>query len=368
LRHILIYSPRMSEYGGIETHLLTIATTLSSSGWHVELLTTSGALSRTLKTPAAVAGVTFHELRATGANRLFRVVWLVWNILRLRRTRWDVIYTNAQGCLARVVWLAARRGCRIVHHHHTSADRDERRSWTRCFRRVLETAPELIACSHATRREIRQEVGDRAVDVLYYLTAPIPALLPMPVRTSREPLRFGYVGRLIPEKGIDIILGLSRDPDLAGIEWHIHGEGARYPADTFQSYDRVRYHGPYTGTDALVAALSGLDALVLFSSHSEGLPLALIEGMAAGLPWIATNRGGTAELCYEPANCRLLHTGCDSTEIKQAVLDMAAAIVSGRTSRRTQRDAYDRHLSPACLAAKWSDFFASGQGTRAHGE
>src|SRR5690349_22188669 len=40
---------------------------------------------------------------------------------------------------------------------------------------------------------------------------------------------------------------LSEDPELAHIEWHIHGCGPDYGAEHFKSFSNVQYHGRYNG-------------------------------------------------------------------------------------------------------------------------
>ena len=89
-----------------------------------------------------------------------------------------------------------------------------------------------------------------------------------------------------------------------------------------------------------VRALLALDALVLFSTHNEGMPLSLIEGMAAGLPWIATDRGGTRELAGSPDDC--LVVAVPTVDLPAQARAFADRILAGTTSRRRQR-AQDLH-------------------------
>jgi glycosyltransferase involved in cell wall biosynthesis len=172
-------------------------------------------------------------------------------------------------------------------------------------------------------------------------------------------VRFGYCGRLIPEKGIDTILALANDPQLPDVEWHLHGAGDAYPATHFQGRPRVVYHGAYRSADEQARALLGLDALALFSTHNEGMPLALIEGMSAGLPWIATDRGGVRELAAPSADYVLAPQAAGVMELGGSVRALTDSILSGATSRKRQRAVYDERFAPPLVAARWLEFFNS---------
>jgi glycosyltransferase involved in cell wall biosynthesis len=176
-------------------------------------------------------------------------------------------------------------------------------------------------------------------------------------RVSGGPLRFGFCGRLIPEKGIDAILALAQAASLADIEWHIHGSGTAYPPERFAGRSRVVYHGAYRSPEEQARALLALDALALFSTHNEGMPLSLIEGMAAGLPWIATDRGGTRELAGSPADCLVVPAIVAPAELAGHVRALADRILAGLTSHRRQRHHYDVNFAPAIVARQWLDYF-----------
>jgi glycosyltransferase involved in cell wall biosynthesis len=107
------------------------------------------------------------------------------------------------------------------------------------------------------------------------------------------------VGRLTPQKGIDVLLqALSETPAASGtVHAWIVGDGPEYRTlkDQVQEKnlgDRVRLLGQRADVPALLAAS---DIFVLPSRY-EGMPLAVIEAMASGLPCIVTRIGGNPEL------------------------------------------------------------------------
>jgi glycosyltransferase involved in cell wall biosynthesis len=361
--NILIYAPQMAAFGGMERHVCGLAGLLGTHGHRVTLLTTSNSLAAGFRDELARAGVTLRELarRRGTASRMHKSLWLLREAMRLAATRWDLIYTNGQSALARFVWIAARSQTRIVHHHHTAADAREQATWSASFRRVLQQAPELVACSRATRQAIAQAIGRDDVTFLPYLTR--CSVDRARVRDRRYApdalLHFGFMGRLVAEKGIDALCQLSEHPQLRDVRWHVHGAGADYPPAFFERFPNVIYHGPYTAGTEQAEIMEALDALALFSCHNEGMPLSLIEALSAGLPWIATDQGGTRELAASPENCLVVPTPFTPETLAAAVREMADRLRRGLTSRVAQRRVYDRLYAPAVVSEAWCAFFGA---------
>lgn len=358
--NVLFYAPQMAAFGGMERHICDLAVVLATRGHRVTLLTTSNSLSETIRTGLVTRGVTLRELpRKRGqAGKLHKSLWLLREALRSEGTRWDLIYTNGQSALARVAWFAARPHTRIVHHHHTAADAAEQATWSRSFRTVLLKAPELVGCSRATQRCLAAALHRDDVAFIPYLTSSPVAAAGVKDRSysPNSALHFGFMGRLVAEKGIAQICALSRLATLADIQWHIHGSGPDFPAEYFLDYPNVVYHGSYTSGPQQADILQSLDAITLFSTHNEGMPLSLIEAMSAGLPWIATDRGGTREIGVSPANCLVVEQPHTLASLANAVREMADRLRRGATSRTEQRRCYDQIFSPTVVADAWCNY------------
>ena len=354
----LFYAPQMAAYGGMERHICSLAALTARRGHRVTLLTTSNSLGEDLRAEIDHPSISLHELPAARnqAGKVRKLQWLLSEVIKARRQSWDLIYTNGQSALARVVWHAANESARRVHHHHTAADGGEQATWSNGFRQVLRDATELVACSRATRDAINHAVKRTNTVFLPYLTrCPVAAETVRNIE-PRATLNFGFMGRLIGEKGIDAICRLSADPALAHVTWHLHGAGKNYPPEFFRAWPRIVYHGAYVGTAAQAAAFAQLDAVVLFSVHNEGMPLSLIEAMSAGLPWIATDRGGTRELAVSAANCVVVSHPASDVDLRNAVTELSDRIRHGTTSRVAQREAYDRNFSPSVVGGRWMEF------------
>jgi len=117
---------------------------------------------------------------------------------------------------------------------------------------------------------------------------------------SRRPLlRCISVGRLVPVKAYDVLidafaLAASR---VSGLSLQIVGDGPllnvlREKVRVAGLDDRVSFAGAVPDPERLLADAD----LFVMSSMSEGLPVAVLEAMAAGLPVIATRVGGVPEV------------------------------------------------------------------------
>ena len=114
-----------------------------------------------------------------------------------------------------------------------------------------------------------------------------------------SPARMLIVGRLVYQKGIDLLLEALAE--LADIPWELSvvGDGPQRPtlesmAAQLGLVDRVRFHGWQDGDD-LVARYRRANIFVYPSRH-EGMPNAVLEAMGCGLPVLASAIAGNEEL------------------------------------------------------------------------
>lgn len=115
----------------------------------------------------------------------------------------------------------------------------------------------------------------------------------------RDAVLVGTVARLVPEKGIALLLHALAYLRKLGLrpEVIVAGDGpARADlealAGTLGVSEQVRFLG---FVDDIASFYAALDGFVL-PSLSEGLPLSLIEAMVAGVPVVASRTAGTEEV------------------------------------------------------------------------
>jgi len=132
------------------------------------------------------------------------------------------------------------------------------------------------------------------------------AARPRPDRPSGGPLRIGFLGRLDPAKGLDLLLRALRRVPAAPLELRVYG--IANDADESGYADRIRAQADADPRVRLQApiprgrirdALSDLDVLAVPSQVMETGPLVALEALAAGTPVLGSRLGGLAELVTE---------------------------------------------------------------------
>jgi glycosyltransferase involved in cell wall biosynthesis len=128
------------------------------------------------------------------------------------------------------------------------------------------------------------------------------------------PLRVLCVARLIERKGQHHLIEAARRLADAGVDVAVElvGTGDAQPelralAGRLGVSDRVRFTG-YVPRERIAQHYAAADVFAL-PSAAEGMSVATLEAMAAGLPTVVTRTGGVAELVAEGASGLLFDWG-----------------------------------------------------------
>jgi glycosyltransferase involved in cell wall biosynthesis len=199
--------------------------------------------------------------------------------------------------------------------------------------------------------------------------AHIPTVL---TRTS-DPLRLIYIGRIAREKGlyealqaVHLALELGVDARLT-----VAGQGAeearlRRYAVALGLAARTTFVGPVFGSDK-ANLLAGADVMLL-PSYAEGLPYALLEAMAAGIPVIATPVGAIPDVVSPGMHGHLVPPR-DAKAIAEALALMAGdrerLSWMSRACRRRVRAAYAIERLAAELAVRYHGLIGGLRGAGA---
>ena len=141
---------------------------------------------------------------------------------------------------------------------------------------------------------------------------------------SPDAFLVAFVGRLVPEKGVDALLQAAseaaRRPSLEQVAFAFAGDGPLAPAVRDASRN-VHALGPLSAPD-VAALLRGADAVCL-PSRSEGFATVLLEAAAMGTAPLVTHVGGVDELGIAHGRGIVLEDARPSTLL--AALERAAS-------------------------------------------
>jgi glycosyltransferase involved in cell wall biosynthesis len=218
----------------------------------------------------------------------------------VQQTGADVVH--AHGYKADIyVCLALRgRGVPLVSTCHTWYDTDRVVSlYGKVDRLVLRRFARVVAVSDEVKhrllgagvREDRIRIVRNGIDLRPFARAiPSPAEAKQPERD----LVLGLVGRLAWEKGVDVFLAAVARvaSEFNAARFVVVGDGPDREALERQIDDlHIRERMTLAGRqDDMATVYAGFDGMVS-SSRQEGLPMAILEGMASGLPLVATAVG-----------------------------------------------------------------------------
>ncbi|HBL32055.1 MAG TPA: hypothetical protein DD490_34970 [Acidobacteria bacterium] len=175
----------------------------------------------------------------------------------------------------------------------------------RAMRRALDAADAFVLGSEALHQSARRlgilQPADR-VYVIPYGVEVAPRTRERPAREPGAPLRFGFIGALLPHKGAHVAAAAFAGIDPARARLILWGDPAIDPAYTREVLAAggaaVELRGRFAEGQA-EAVLGGLDALLVPSPGLESFGLVAREALHQGLPVLASHRGALAELFAE---------------------------------------------------------------------
>lgn len=228
---------------------------------------------------------------------------------RLRTLNVDILVTHQYK--ANIIGLIAARKANIpvvsVSHGWTGESRRQR-FYDAFDRFVLRSMDAVVCVSEAQARKVRRAgvrsekvvVIPNAVDREGFRSRSRSSRIELETLFARRPRRIvGAAGRLSAEKGFDQLVAAAalvapRDRDVGFV---VFGDGPERAA-LGRAIAGARLDDRFilTGFRRDVARLLPALDVVVLSSHTEGMPVVILEAMAAGVPVVATAVGGTPEV------------------------------------------------------------------------
>jgi glycosyltransferase involved in cell wall biosynthesis len=322
--------------GGAEQLLLTLARYIDKSAFDLQICSLA---------PLDEASPIVQSLRALetplyslGGVRLWNPLHAARLVCLIRRHDIHVVHThlgtaNTIGCVAGA--LARRPVVSTLHNVHDVYPRFgaikqylQNQALRRCAGLIIACAPEVREAGfhrlHLPKRKLLNVSNGIDTDACI--------ADPMQVAIRRAALLDGHpgplvvsVGNLWPAKGHQFLIeAVARlRGDLPGLRVVIAGRRGSYAQQLEARIAALDLHEQLVlaGQQDDVATLLGAADLFVQPSVFEGLPLSLLEAMAAGTPVVATEVGGMPRLVEDGVTGRLVAAG-DPVALAEAMLDL----------------------------------------------
>jgi glycosyltransferase involved in cell wall biosynthesis len=347
-----------SHVGGMERLVSAVADRLRPLGFSAVLcLHRAGPWAQDVRASGhEVYGLDEDTERRHGGGRL---VALRRRVRRLRAIidaeRVDVVHTHYLGALLHAYLGRVREHCAWVHTEHARPDVADYPRWLRVLGERLLSAPDRVtAVSEPVGQYLRGRLGRRAsrvsviangVDVERFAEARDGAAARRALGLASDAWVIGCVANLRPEKNHDVLLEA-----FARVAATVHaatlvlvGEGECRAALERRALELgVAPHVRFLGMRADVPDLFAAFDVHCLASRYEGMPLAVLESMAASVPVVASAVPAVREIVAD-GDSGLLFSPGDPAALKEALLRLRRdPSLGARLARRAREEVAER--------------------------
>lgn len=255
------------------------------------------------------------------------------------------------------------RWCKVplVYHVHSPVGRDS----THRFRNFVNQSVETLSLSTATHlitvsKSLANYMGSLGIPAKRLSVVPNGVPAPEVCRANTMPSgpwRFGTVALFRPRKGTEILidaLALLRDQGIqakliaiGGFETPCYENFLKNRVRERNLQDQVHWLG---FTQRVAHELTQLDAFVLPSLFGEGLPMVVLEAMAAGLPVVGTRVEGVPEVIQHGEHGLLANPG-DPHDLAGRMRDLIEQRYNWHQLREQARERHAAYFSDEAMCA-----------------
>jgi spore coat protein SA len=239
---------------------------------------------------------------------LYRSPWMVQKRIYLhvfrplleRLKRGDILYIHNRPECADVLGRAAeQRGIHLVLHMHNSL----LHPFSRKHLPALKDVP-VVFCSEFLRKEATSAYPNHFQKTHVVYNGADSNKFRLGGRTRKSVPQIIFTGRLVPYKGLHVLMGAMRILQSQGIEAKctiVGGSafGGSRPTRYVRKLERTRPSNTeligYRAGDEFAGLLRQADIFCCPSIWNDPFPMSLLEAMASGLPVVASKIGGIPE-------------------------------------------------------------------------
>ena len=352
---------------GAERWILALIKHLDRSSIDVRVAAIEDApgLEVALCKEAAKEGFDSWVFRAHGKVNL-SVIGQIRDYIRAHRI--DVLHTHFYK--TDVIGLLATRGtdCKIVSTPHGWSKHMDFKLW--CYERLdraifpfldavaplSEELYEALARVPWLRSKLHLIPNGVDLSEIEAVSGPSPILIE---RKESGAFIVGYIGQLIPRKGLDTLLRAVATLSDLPLEVYLVGEGdQRQELEQLARDQRLAQRVHLVGyRDDRLQWLHGFDCFVL-PSRQEGIPRCLMEAMGAGVPVVASDIPGCRDLVTHGKTGLLFQVDSAASLAEQIAKLASTPHLGSDLAEAARKHVYD-HYSAARMAKQYESLYAS---------
>lgn len=336
----LTYLINKIDYGGAEVGLVRLLSELTTDDFDVTVVTLKHV------NPDLTTNIPDHvTIREIGMGAGISVSEALAAVKRIRRS--DVLVSSLLPSIVVGTTLGTMLRVPEIYTWRHTTHRENR------FRRALYTLSYRLSDGIFVDSDAsKQHIVGWGIDENLIHKLPLSGIIvdEFPVAEHNEgtdPIRVGTVGRLIEKKGLDELIECAEVlPDL---EFHIVGDGPLLE-QMQEARENVVCHGRVSQEE--LHHLWGTFDIYFQPSRYEGLCITAIEGMAAGLPIVASDIDGLSESVIDGETGFLVPQGDVESYCERLRLLAGDADVREQMGR-TGRERVSQEFSSEALARKF---------------
>jgi glycosyltransferase involved in cell wall biosynthesis len=383
-----LYPPNIR--GGAERFVATLAREQAKRGHQVAVAT----LARHAEPPRMEDGVLVHRIghgnlywfedweKYPAPYRYANKCLSNWNPITLGRVRKiiasfqpDVVNSHCMLSFAVDSWKAAtERDIPVVHTLHefnlvcrnTNAFRNGHMCDTMCAACRINEPKRWLSRHVSSVVGVSNDVLQRHIDFGFFRHIPadrrtviwsMPPIggNPRPQRPTDAPLTIGFIGRIVPEKGLEILFDALEKLPTTG--WRLLIAGKVYPPLDVKALQArvaalpIEWLGVVPATDFY----SQIDLLVVPAIWADPGPLVVHEAFVNGIPVVGARIGGISDFIEEDVT-GWLYPHLDAAALAAILTER---VRTGRVALPSQAafESFRRKTTPEGVAERYEDFY-----------
>jgi len=292
------------------------------------------------------------KLDLRGVGRLVRIT---------RQGDYRLLHAHTPRTLLVAAMASLLTGVPLVYHVHSPTSRDSTRRWQNRINAAIEwlgmrMASALIAVSRSLGEHVRRlGMPGRKICVV---PNGVPCRRPRTTRPAgKREWTLGTVALFRPRKGMEVLLEALAKLRSEGLPVRLRAVGG---FETLEYERQVKSLAARLGlaeavdwtgfTEDVDRELARVDLFVLPSLFGEGLPMVVLEAMAAGVPVVATRVEGVPEAIRDGHDGLVAEPG-DSHSLARAIRRVVCGKVNWSLLRRSALERQAERFSDRSMAA-----------------